>query len=83
MDFQSWESEKGKTGSRLKEAVRIYREMGKEIEKMTEKEPNEYHLYVIAILIDIISSLRNHIDSYRNKIKAKLDLKKKFPLKFF
>jgi hypothetical protein len=29
MDFQSWESEKGKTGSRLKEAVRIYREMGK------------------------------------------------------
>jgi hypothetical protein len=44
MDFQPWEGEKGKTGSRLKEAIRIYREMGKEIEQMTEKEPKEYHL---------------------------------------
>lgn len=64
LNFKPWELEKGKTGSRLKEAVKIYRKMGEEIELMTEKEPKEYHLYVIAILIDIISSLFNHIEIY-------------------
>ena len=62
MNFESWELEKGKTGSRLKESIQIYRKMGEEIEMMTEKEPKEYHLYVIALLIDIISSLLNHIE---------------------
>jgi len=55
-----YEKEK-KIRSRLKESIRVYGEMGKEIENMTEYEPKEYHLYVIAILIDIISSLFNHI----------------------
>jgi hypothetical protein len=63
MDFQPWEYEKGKTASRLIEAVKIYRKMGEEIETMTHQEPKEYHLYVITILIDIISSLINHIES--------------------
>lgn len=62
MYFYPWELEDGKTGSRLKEAIEIYRQMGEEIEKMTEKKPKEYHLYVIAMLIDIISSLLNHIE---------------------
>lgn len=61
MDFKPLELEKGKAGLRLKEAVRIYRLMGEEIEQMTEHQPREYHLYVIAILIDIMSSLLNHI----------------------
>jgi len=60
MDFEPWEYEKGKTRSRLKESLRVYGEMGKEIENMTKYEPKEYHLYIIAILIDIISSLFNH-----------------------
>ncbi|MEN6591930.1 MAG: hypothetical protein ABFC12_01650 [Methanobacterium sp.] len=62
IDFKPGELEKGKAGSRLKEAVRIYRLMGKEIEQMTENQPKEYHLYVIAILIDIMSSLLNHME---------------------
>ena len=63
MNFETWELEKGKTGSRLKEALQTYRKMGEEIEKMDEKEPKEYHLYLIALLIDVISSLLNHIES--------------------
>lgn len=62
IDFQPWEYEKGKTASRLLAAISVYREMGKEVEKMTEKEPKEYHLYIIIMLIDIISSLFNHIN---------------------
>ena len=61
MDFEPWELERGKTGARLKEAVEIYRKMGEKMEQMDEKEPKEYHLYLIAILIDIISGLLNHI----------------------
>lgn len=67
IDFEPWEYEKGKTRSRLKESLGVYSEMGKEIENMTEFEPKEYHLYVIAILIDIISSLFNHIESHASK----------------
>ena len=37
MDFQPWEMEKCKTGSRLKKAVQMYRKMAEEIEQMTEK----------------------------------------------
>lgn len=62
MNFKPLELEKGKAGSRLKEAVKIYNLMGKEIEKMTEHQPKEYHLYVIALLIDIMSALLNHIE---------------------
>ena len=61
MDFQPWEMEKGKAGSRLIEAIHIYREIGKEIEQMKE-ESTEYQIYIIAILIDIVSSLINHIE---------------------
>ncbi|MGZ7109016.1 MAG: hypothetical protein ACXVHW_08620, partial [Methanobacterium sp.] len=62
MHFHPFEMENGKAGARLKESIEIYRQMGEEIEKMTEKEPKEYHLYVIALLIDIVSSLLNHIE---------------------
>ncbi len=62
VDFQPWEYEKNKTASRLLAAISVYREIGKEVEKMTEKEPKEYHLYIIFLLIDIISSLFNHIN---------------------
>ncbi|WP_414469207.1 hypothetical protein [Methanobacterium sp. ACI-7] len=62
MDFEPWELEKGKIGSRLKNAVQIYRQMGVEIEMKTEQEPKDYHLYVIALLMDIISSLLNHVE---------------------
>ncbi len=62
IDFKHLELEKGKAGSRLKEAARVYRLMGKEIEQMTELEPKEYHIYVIAMLIDIMSALLNHIE---------------------
>lgn len=61
MDFQPWELEKGKTGARLKEAIRISRKMGEEIEQMDEKEAKQYYFYIITILIDVISSLINHI----------------------
>ena len=63
MDFQPWEYDKGKTASRLTEAVKIYRKMGEEISTMTTLEPKDYHLYVITVLIEIISSLINHIES--------------------
>ncbi len=54
MNFQSWEFEKDKAGSRLENSIIVYRKMSEEIEQMTVNEPREYHLYVIAILIDII-----------------------------
>jgi len=41
--------------------------MGKEIENMTKYEPKEYHLYIMAILIDIISSLFNHIEPHASE----------------
>ena len=63
MNFQSWEFEKGKAGSRLENSIIVYRKMSEEIEQMTVNEPREYHFYVIAILIDIISSLFDHIAS--------------------
>lgn len=62
MHFKPMELEKGKAGSRLKEAVRIYGLMGEEIEQITENQPRDYCLYVIVILIDITSSLLNHIE---------------------
>ena len=64
IEFQSYEYELGKTRSRLIEALNIYREMGKEMQNMTEDEPKEYHWYILAILMDIISSLFNHIEIY-------------------
>jgi len=36
--------------------------MGEEIEQITENQPRDYCLYVIVILIDITSSLLNHIE---------------------
>jgi len=42
--------------------VRIYGLMGEEIEQITENQPRDYCLYVIVILIDITSSLLNHIE---------------------
>ena len=47
--FYPFDMEKGKSGYRLKESIQIYRQMGEEIENMTQKEPKEYHLYLIAI----------------------------------
>ncbi len=62
--FQSYEYEKGKTRSRLEKALNTLREMGKEMENMTDQEPKEYHWYIIALVIDIVSSLFNHIEIY-------------------
>ena len=64
IEFQPYEYEKGKTRSRLKEALNTLREMGKEIENRTTQESKEYHWYLIAITMDIISSLFNHIEIY-------------------
>lgn len=64
IEFQPYEYEKGKTRSRLKEALNTLREMGKEMENMTTLESKEYHWYIIALTMDIISSLFNHIEIY-------------------
>ena len=64
IEFQPYEYEKGKTRSRLKEALNTLREMGKEMENMTTPEPKEYHGYIIAVTMDIISSSFNHIEIY-------------------
>ena len=64
IEFQPYEYEKGKTKSRLKEALNVLREMGKEIESRTTSESKEYHWYIIAITMDIISSFFNHIEIY-------------------
>jgi len=64
IEFQPYEYEKGKTRSRLKEALNILREMGKEMEKIITQEPKEYHWYIIAMIMDITSSLFNHIEIY-------------------
>ncbi len=64
IEFQPYEYEKGKTRSRLKEALNTLRKMGKEMENMTTQESKEYHWYIIAITMDIISSLFNHIEIY-------------------
>ncbi|MEN6292798.1 MAG: hypothetical protein ABFD07_12385, partial [Methanobacterium sp.] len=61
---QPYEYEKGKTRTRLYGALNTLREMGKEMEKMTSQESKEYHWYIIAITMDIISSLFNHIEIY-------------------
>ena len=41
--------------------------MGREIEQMTEKEPHEYHFYVIALLTDVLSSSFNHLETRRTE----------------
>ena len=64
IEFQPYEYEKGKTRTRLNEAINTLREMGKEMENMTSQESKEYHWYIIAITMDIISSLFNHIEIY-------------------
>ncbi len=64
IEFQPYEYEKGKTRSRLNEALNTLSEMGKEMENMTVQESKEYHWYIIAITMDIISSLFNHIEIY-------------------
>ena len=64
VEFQPYEYEKGKTRSRLKEALNTLREMGKEMENRITPEPKEYHWYIIVITMDIISSLFNHIEIY-------------------
>lgn len=64
IEFQPYEYEKGKTRSRLKESLNILREMGKEMENVTAPESKEYHWYIIAVTMDIISSLFNHIEIY-------------------
>ena len=64
IEFQPYEYEKGKTGWRLKEALNTLRQMGKEMENMGDQEPNEYHWYIIALIMDIVSSLFNHIEIY-------------------
>ena len=64
IEFEPYEYEKGKTRFRLKEALNTLREMGKEMENMTTRESKEYHWYIIAIAMDIISSLFNHIEIY-------------------
>lgn len=67
MQFESWEYEKGKTKSRITEAINVYRAMGKEMENMKGSEPNEYHWYIIAMLMEIISSLLDHVDIYMDE----------------
>lgn len=62
--FEAYEYEKGKTRSRLKEALNTLRKMGKEMENMTDQEPKEYHWYIIALTMDIVSSLFNHVEIY-------------------
>ncbi|MGB9979605.1 hypothetical protein [Methanobacterium sp.] len=64
MKFQPYEHEKGKTRWRLKESLNMLREMGKEMENIPDQEPNDYHWYIIAINMDIVSSLFNHIEIY-------------------
>lgn len=56
--FEPWRE--GKAGCRLKETIKIHRGTGEEV-GMDEKDPNEYHLYLIIMLIDMISSLLKHI----------------------
>ena len=64
IEFQPYEYEKCKTRSRLEKALNTLREMGKEMANMTDQEPKEYHWYIIALIIDIVSSLFNHIEIY-------------------
>jgi hypothetical protein len=64
VEFQPYEYEKGKTRPRLKEALNTLREMGKEMENRTNQESKEYYGYIIAMTVDIISSLFNHIEIY-------------------
>lgn len=66
-EFLPEEYEKGKTRSRLEEAIKTLHEMGNEIENMTAQESKDYHWYIVGVLIAIISALFIHMQIHMDK----------------
>ena len=62
IEFEPWEHEAGKPRVRLGMAINDIRVIGKAMEEMDKDEPNDYHWYIAAMLIQIIASLFDHVD---------------------
>jgi hypothetical protein len=62
LKFEPWELDSGKTKIRLASAISKLREIGKEMENTEIYEPDDYHWNIVGMLIQIISSLFDHIE---------------------
>ena len=62
MGHIEFKPEEGRVKSRLGIAINDIRLMGKVMEEMKKYEPNDYRWYIIAMLIQIIASLFDHLE---------------------
>ena len=62
MGHIEFKPEEGRVKSRLGIAIKDIRLMGKVMEEMKKYEPNDYHWYIVAMLIQIIASLFDHLE---------------------
>lgn len=62
IEFKQWELEEGKTNVRLIMAINDLNLIGKAMVKLDKNEPDDYHWYIVAMLIQIIASFFDHIE---------------------
>ncbi|MGB9979932.1 hypothetical protein [Methanobacterium sp.] len=64
LEFDASEEKVNEINSRLKTAVKVINEMGKEIESLENQEPRDYHWYVVGALAVILIGLFDYIEIY-------------------
>ena len=64
LEFEASEEKVNEINSRLKTAVKVVQEMGKEIESMETQEPRDYHWYVVGALAVVLIGLFDYIEIY-------------------
>lgn len=66
-DLEFLPYEEDKTKVRLEQAIKSINEMGKELENINREELNDYHWYIVGMLVMIIFSLFDHIQIYEEE----------------
>ena len=64
LEFEASEEKVNEINSRLKTAVKVVQEMGKEIESMETQEPRDYRWYVVGALAVVLIGLFDYIEIY-------------------
>lgn len=62
IEFEPWELVSAKPKARLEVAVEGLRRIGRDMENMSNREPEDYHWIVVKHLIQIIASLLDHME---------------------
>ncbi len=65
LEFQPYE--KDKTKLRLEKGIISLNEMGKELESINDEELNDYHWYIVGMLVIILFSLFDHVQIYQEE----------------